>query len=189
VHRSIARVVRGAVFATLLCSGVAFAQTFNAGLSPQSVTQPCSLYIPVIVAIQIQDTVKFIIAQESSSVGDTLWPKYKLPTYPGESPYSYVWYWTNNLHGARVSTKGPGIMPAGISLGQFYHAPAPEPKTADGQSNPAGHWVAFTSSDVAFDSTTTSGVGHANLDYEFKWEAGDPPLGAVITLTYTVTAR
>lgn len=188
MRKSTALIVSGVVFAMLLFGGVAYAQTYVSGSSPQSAAQPCSLSIPEMVAIQIQDSVRIILT--TTGAGDTLWPRYKYPTEPAASPYSYVWYWTNDSTGATVATKGSANWSPGILLGQLYHAPAATAKTSDGTAGPASPWVAFTTEDVKFDSTSAAGEKYANLDYEFMWEATDSAwTGAPVTLTYTVTGR
>jgi len=107
MHKSIARIVGGAIFVTLLCSGVAFAlPKIEEGVSPVSATQRCSLYTPTAVYIQIEDSVDIILSV--GSITNTTWPKYFYPTKPAATPYSPVTYWTNNANGAKVTTKGSG---------------------------------------------------------------------------------
>jgi len=182
---SMARTVGGAVFVTLLCSRAAFAE-LKVGASPQSVTQRCSLYIPRLVGIAITDQVDIALGADTSTM-DTVWPKYRPPTKPAESPSSVVWYWTNNPTGAVVATRGSGDWSKEILLGQLYYAPAKTERTKDGEKEPSGAWVAFTDKDADFDHTSEAGTKHADLDYEFEWEPTDPPFsGDPVKLTYTV---
>jgi len=186
MRKSINLMVCGIAFAMLL-SGVAYGQTYVKGTSPQSAAQPCSLSIPKMVAIQIQDSIRFIVTTDDA--GDNTWPKYLYPDEPATAPYANLWFWTDDSAGAKVMAKGSGNWCTQITLSQLLYAATGQTKTANGAA-PESPWLAFTASDVKIDSTNAPGTHNTDLDYEFMWEATDPEwTGAPITLTYTVTAN
>ncbi len=173
--------------AALLIPTAAFAGHAE-GESPQTVTQPCSLYTPTLVSLTIEDSVHIILT--AGSIGDSIWPKYFHPTYPASAPYSFVEYWSNNSAGVTIAVKGDGdFLTDTVTLGQLYYGPTGETKTSNGGANPGGNWVAFTTGDVKFDSLMAPGSEHSDRDYEFKWEVDDPAVSAGVVLTYTAVAR
>jgi len=199
MHKSIARIIGGAIFVTLLCSGVAFAADLSA-----SDAQKVVLKTDQIVFIEVGDSVEFNLKMPTSFGGglDGTWPLYFWPTYPGHgdgTPTCSLAFWTNCQYGATVRVQpdievfdeGSG---GTISLSQLFYAPrADNPQLSADGDDPDAPWRPFSDECQYTDVAESDGPGpvRADQDYEFQWQADDQAFdgSAVPTLTYTVTAN
>ena len=192
MHKSIARVIGGVIFVTLLCSGVAYA--FDV-VPSQDDNQTVKLITEEMVYIAVGDSVEFDLTSPGSF--DGTWPKYFGQTYPEGTPTCTLAYWTNCHDGATVQVQANKAHSdeqenQTVDIGQLFYAPIGTDRNSNGDEDPIGDgWKAFDNeAPTAVDASTAPGLVQANQEYEFQWQHDDEPCaGKKVILTYTVTAK